>query len=289
MSAAHVSYAMILQTLLIIALLCISTSNAFYLQKGLLNNRRHSQIQIQEGFIGRYAYSKKEEEQQDASSSYDTSEASSKGIVSTLTGVVNFFMGKDDKRDSDVESSNEGEIIDPSELCSTPNELSEKIKDDYVVNNYLWTGDIYLPAFEKNCQFTDPTLSFVGRDKFVNNVQNLRPIVEFLTKEDDICKSDLLDIQINTEEQYVESRWNMYGQLSVLPWKPCIDVIGRTKFWYRDSVKSRDENNDESENKSDKSVSSGLRVYYYDEKWEMPAGRALLQLVTPGGTITSQK
>ena len=165
----------------------------------------------------------------------------------------------------------------------------EKIKDDYVVNNYLWTGDIYLPAFDQNCQFTDPTLSFVGRDKFVNNVQNLRPIVDFLTNEEDICKSDLLDIRINEEEQYVESRWNMFGQLSVLPWKPCIDVIGRTKFWYRNSAEQRNDDNGDNRKKLDESLSQGLRVYYYDEKWEMPAGKALLQLVTPGGTITSQK
>lgn len=169
--------------------------------------------------------------------------------------------------------------IDPSMLCTSPQELMNKIKDDYIVNNYLWTGNIYLPAFEQNCQFTDPTLSFVGRDKFVTNVQNLKPIVDFLTNDDDICKSELLDIQLNEKEGYVESRWNMVGHFSVLPWKPCIDVIGRTKFWYRDLEVKVSEGMD---NKT------AFKVYNYDEKWEMPAGKALLQIITPGGNRRRQ-
>lgn len=147
----------------------------------------------------------------------------------------------------------------------TPADLLEKIRDDYVVNNYLWTGDIHIPAFERDCRFTDPTLSFVGIDKFVTNVQNLRPIVNFLTGPGE-CRSDLLQISLDEEEGYVQSRWNMVGELETLPWKPRIDVIGRTKFWYSNAEE-------------------GVRVYFYDECWELPAGRALLQLVTPGGTI----
>lgn len=175
-------------------------------------------------------------------------------------------------------------------LCFSPQQLMDKIKDDYIVNNYLWTGDIYLPAFEPNCKFSDPTLSFVGRDKFVSNVQNLLPIVDLFTKEEDVCKSELLDIKVNVEEGYIESRWNMVGSLSVLPWKPCIDVIGRTKFWYRDSIVKGVDNEVVTRSDMEQGTEfSALRVYYYDEKWEMPAGRALLQIITPGGTIRSKR
>ena len=66
------------------------------------------------------------------------------------------------------------------------------------MNNYLWTGDIHLPAFEPECTFTDPTLSFTGRDKFVSNVKNLRPIIDILTG-DSQCKSDLLDIKVKDQ------------------------------------------------------------------------------------------
>ena len=222
----------------------------------------------------------------DKTSSYDTSDASSKGIVSSLTGLVNFIMNtkeKDDDRDgknaklawssfsrefiltpqTSPLSTSEQETLAPPPSSAV--ELMSRIREDYTVKNYLWTGDIDLAAFEKDCRFTDPTLSFVGTDKFVSNVQNLRVIVDNLIEPGD-CRSDLLEISVNEEEQYVQSRWNMVGQLKALPWKPMIDVIGQTKFWYRH-------------------VEDGYRVYFYDECWEIPAGNALLQLITPAGTI----
>ena len=52
-----------------------------------------------------------------------------------------------------------------------------------------------------------------------------------------------------------------------------MDVVGRTKFWYR-----RDDDGGDDD---------GWRVYRYDEEWEMPPARALLQLVTPAGTISN--
>jgi hypothetical protein len=136
----------------------------------------------------------------------------------------------------------------------------QRIREDYVERNYLWTGDIDLACFEENCRFTDPTISFESRDTFVQNTENLKFLVDRLTKEGG-TRSDLLDIRFT--DDYVESRWNMVGDLSGLPWKPRIDVIGRTKFWYRESQE-------------------GLQVYFYDECWEMPASKALQQLVTPG-------
>eukprot|EP00547_Thalassionema_nitzschioides_P004338 CAMPEP_0194218376 /NCGR_PEP_ID=MMETSP0156-20130528/23635_1 /TAXON_ID=33649 /ORGANISM="Thalassionema nitzschioides, Strain L26-B" /LENGTH=179 /DNA_ID=CAMNT_0038947701 /DNA_START=310 /DNA_END=849 /DNA_ORIENTATION=- len=157
----------------------------------------------------------------------------------------------------------------------TPQELMRLVQEDYELNNYLWTGHIHLPAFEEDCTFTDPTLSFTGTQKFVSNVKNLVPIVEFLTQqskseEKSQPRSDLLDISINEEESYIQTRWNMVGDLVALPWKPAIDVIGRTKFWYRPT-----------ENEGE----TGYRVYFYDEEWEVAASTALLQLVTPKGSM----
>lgn len=100
----------------------------------------------------------------------------------------------------------------------------------------------------------------------MSNVKNLRIFTDLLVEE---CRSELLDITLNEEEGYVQSRWNMVGDLTGLPWKPRIDVVGNTKFWYK--------------NVEDKQGIEGVRVFFYDEKWEMPAGKALLQLVTPAG------
>ena len=33
----------------------------------------------------------------------------------------------------------------------------ERIREDYVEKNYLWTGDIDTSSFETDCRFTDPT------------------------------------------------------------------------------------------------------------------------------------
>lgn len=139
----------------------------------------------------------------------------------------------------------------------------ERIRDDYVLRNYLWTGDIDLACFDENCKFTDPTISFESRETFVRNTANLKVVVDKLVDSTGATKSALLDI--NVTDEYVESRWNMVGDLTGLPWKPRIDVIGRTKFWYRENP------------------GRGLQVYEYDESWEMPAGKALLQLITPAG------
>ena len=110
-------------------------------------------------------------------------------------------------------------------------------------------------------------------------MKNLRPIVDFLTRDEKenseaICRSELLDIYIDEKEGYVQTRWNMIGELNALPWKPKIDVIGRTKFWYRKTNDTKETGEQDA-----------LQVYFYDEQWEIPASRALLQLVTTGETI----
>lgn len=202
--------------------------------------------------------------------SYETSDGASKGIVSGLTNVVNFMMKSE--MDDDTLEADDG-LVSSNTLTlspSSPEELLRFIEEDYTRKNYLWTGDIHLPAFEEDCRFTDPTLSFRGTKQFVKNVKNLVPIVNWLTRDGTGCRSDLLDISLNEKDQYIQTRWNMVGDLSSLPWKPVIDVIGNTKFWYR---KSENENG------------SSYRVYFYDEKWELKTWKALLQLVSRKGTI----
>jgi hypothetical protein len=208
-------------------------------------------------------------------SGYEDSDAASKGLVSSLTALVNSFA-KQETSPAAVPSG-----VPPA----SPEELLERIRRDYTVKNYLWTGDIDLPAFDEKCRFTDPTLSFTGTDQFVRNLHNLRPIVDAVIQRPDDCRSDLLDIKLTPE--YVQTRWNMVGELSALPWKPKIDVIGRTKFWYKQSAVLNDDTTTSTEPATASTADSdkGYRVFFYDEEWEIPAAKALLQLITPAGTI----
>jgi len=95
----------------------------------------------------------------------------------------------------------------------------------------------------------------------------------------------LLDLQLREEEGYVQSRWNMVGELYGLPWKPKIDVNGRTKFWFRKGTDVCVDDTVKDDSDRCKSSLPSFVVYFYDEEWEMLAGKVLLQLITPAGTI----
>ncbi|KAL7489336.1 hypothetical protein ACHAW6_014944 [Cyclotella cf. meneghiniana] len=207
--------------------------------------------------------------------SYESSASSIKAIVSSLTSISNFFSLSSQQQQRQTPSFETRISAAPSRTPpNTSAELLERIREDYARNNYLWTGKLDTSSFTQNCKFTDPTISFEGVDKYVRNVENLVPVVDFLLGKEPTSKSELLEIRSNKEEGYIETRWNMVGELNILPWKPRIDVIGRTKFWYQTS-------------KDGKGGKDAVRVYLYDETWEIPAGLALLQLVTPAGTIAN--
>jgi hypothetical protein len=241
--------------------------------------------------------------------SYQTSASVIKGIVSSLTSLTNaIFQTTPTTTD---ESSSNMNSISSSHAPTSPQELLTRISNDYTINNYLWTGKLDTSCFISNCTFTDPTLSFVGVDKYITNVHNLIPIVNYLLGNNDddddeqqqssSSRSDLLSITINETEQYIETRWNMVGNFTKLFWKPRVDVIGRTKFWYQQipppmATQSREQKRIVGDDTITSSTEEEESVYYYqvylyDEQWEIPAGLALLQLVTRAGTIpnTSNK
>jgi len=217
-------------------------------------------------------------------SNYNDTDGASKGIVSLLTGFINTLNSDKNKtipmteikseiKEMDVKTYKNGNEVNISAPRS-PEELLERIRKDYVERNYLWTGDLDINCFFPYCLFTDPTISFTGTAKYTENTQNLVPLVEKFAEN---YKSELLSISLQKSKKgmdedsgmFVESRWRMVGDLTRSPllfWKPKIDVIGRTKFWFKQDV------------------DTSYRVYFYDESWEIAAFQALLQLITPAST-----
>ncbi len=211
-----------------------------------------------------------------SSSSYESSASVTKGLVSSLTSLTNNIFGGNNNKKRTTDATSAALETSSNTPPTSPEELLTRIQKEYTQNNYLWTGNIDTSSFVSNCTFTDPTLSFVGVDKYVQNVGNLVPIVEYALGNEQISNSTLLDITLEKDKGYIQTRWNMIGELNALFWKPKIDVIGRTKFWY---------NNHQEDEEEETKNNSAVQVYFYDEEWEIPAGLALLQLVTPAGTI----
>jgi hypothetical protein len=176
-------------------------------------------------------------------SNYNDTDGASKGVVSLLTGIIN---ANSEKEPSPLTTTTS---IVSDTAPKSPEELLERIRNDYVERNYLWTGDLDIDCFFNDCVFADPTISFVGTDKFTENTQNLVPLVEKFAEN---YKSELLSITLgnnvnnndsdndkhitntstsegNDEDgMFVESRWRMVGSLTRSPllfWKPKIDVM----------------------------------------------------------------
>ena len=249
----------------LVALLALGATRAFLVDRHAFQIARFDSVILS-------AHSD-ESDDKGTSLSFDDTDAASKGFVSSLTNFVNAVMDSPTIDTNTLSDQDDAIRKNAMENAPTsPTELRDRIRDDYVERNYLWTGNIDLACFAPDCQFQDPTLSFTGRDQFVTNVQNLQPILEAVQIANP--QSILLDIQ--QTEHFVQTRWNMVGSFGGwLFWKPQLNVIGNTKFWFRPS--------DERPDKQDQP----LQVYFYEEEWEMPAYKALLQLLRPGQKDTA--
>lgn len=91
----------------------------------------------------------------------------------------------------------------PREDLRSSEDLVEVLRRDFEDREFLWTGRLSLDAFEASCVFADPTLEFVGPDKFKKNAQSL----EFVSKNLIAGRRvDLLSIEDHTEFHSVVAR-----------------------------------------------------------------------------------
>lgn len=197
----------------------------------------------------------REEQQEAERSSFGSSPAWVKSLVSGLTQIVNGIMGTESVA-----------VTKRFRACEkiAPAALMEGIRADIEERQYLWSGDIDPELYDEACTFTDPTLSFQGLTTFENNIRNLRPILDSVVPaEQRRCLLHKLERDETTGKVY--AYWSMIGDLA-LPWSPRINLGGRTAY----------------------SPGPDGRIVSYDESWDISAGEALAQLVTPGSRPSSE-
>ena len=187
----------------------------------------------------------------DEESTYQATSDNTKGLVSGLTGLVNSAFAA-------FGGNAEEAVRPPKEGIVTSAELLDGVRADYEERMYLWTGDIDPNLYSEDCTFTDPTLSFQGLATFQKNLAALQPILSALVKRPLV---ELYSCELDEAATQVRATWRMKGDLA-LPWRPQIDLRGSTRFTYDPERQ-------------------GGRITQYVESWELEAGAALQQIVTP--------
>ena len=198
-------------------------------------------------------------------SKYSESSGAVKTLVSGLTSIMNAFGAVKDADTNNEATRKERRDARPYPTTPrTPESLAIGIEKEFTDAKYLWTGYINPEMYDLFCTFTDPTLSFAGLDKFERNLKNLQPVLKLLVKESNIKLYDcgLVD-EKNNKINKVRASWRMVGSLN-LPWRPKIDLKGRTTFTFNDFGGER-----------------GCLIMNYSEEWELSAGKAVGQLVKP--------
>ena len=201
-------------------------------------------------------------------SNYKDTSSAVKNLVSGLTALVNAF-GESGGAERDGMTRKERREARP--LPTTPRDPNALVRDisrEFTEAKYLWTGDITPEMYDLFCTFTDPTLSFVGLETFERNLKNLQPVLRRLVRDSDV---ELYACELAGEDESgggggdgrVRASWRMTGNLR-LPWRPRIDLEGRTTFTFRDLGEGR-----------------GCLITAYNEEWELSAGEAVSQLVRP--------
>jgi Uncharacterized conserved protein (DUF2358) len=115
------------------------------------------------------------------------------------------------------ENSNDDKI----DFSGPPSSLDETVKRIQLDNNrsYFLSGQVDKEIYQDDCLFADPFVSFRGRDRFVDNLQNLG---SFITKYDAkvIKYSDVVARNDNSVPA-IETKIMVKLQLN-LPWKPVL-------------------------------------------------------------------
>jgi len=125
------------------------------------------------------------------------------------------------------------------------------VRRDYEERQYFLSGDISKDVYLPSAQFVDPTVTVNGLSNWSRNIKAINRFVA-----DDSL--ELLDISL--DGSVIRTRWHLTCTIT-LPWRPTVDVLGRTDHYLEES--------------------SG-RIFRHVERWDISATDALLQLIRPG-------
>jgi len=140
----------------------------------------------------------------------------------------------------------------------TREQVLDEIRKDYEVNNYFVSGQGEMTAYEPDCEFSDPFVSFKGVERFKENVSNLGSYLKDV-------KLDILEWK-ETETE-VDVRWR-FSCIVDLPWRPRLAAAGGTTHVL--------------------SPETG-RVVRHVERWDVEVGRVLRSLLVPANRIPTSR
>ena len=114
---------------------------------------------------------------------------------------------------ANASASASGDAIDFTKPPSTLKEALRRIELDNE-RQYFLSGQVDVEAYDPDCLFADPFVSFRGRQRFVDNLANLG---SFITKYD----ARPLGYEVSDDECTVQTRIMVKLELN-LPWKPIL-------------------------------------------------------------------
>lgn len=106
-------------------------------------------------------------------------------------------------------------VIDRSQPPQSLQETYQRIKEDND-RDYFLSGLVDGEIYDLKCIFSDPFVSFSGRDRFVDNLQNLGSFITNYT-----ARTIKYDEQIDTNTNTVSTKIMVKLELN-LPWKPVL-------------------------------------------------------------------
>ncbi len=107
------------------------------------------------------------------------------------------------------DSNGQKSKIDQTKPPSSPAETLRRIKDDND-RSYFLSGEVDSLIYDKECIFSDPFVAFSGRDRFVDNLQNLG---SFITEYD----ARMLNYAVSYDGLVVDTKvsWSVQVKLQI--------------------------------------------------------------------------